>query len=72
MQDIYRDFLAVMTSSTEAMIVSGTLMLYLTNVIRISDGTWKGASKAFVLYWIDKLRLFHDVIPLTDCMSENM
>ena len=46
-------------------------MSYLTNV-KINDGTWHGTSKAFVLNWIDKLRLFHDVMPLTDRMSENM
>ena len=39
---------------------------------RINDGTWKGTSKAFVLNWIDKLRLFHDLIPFTDRMSEHM
>ena len=38
-QDIYRDFLAVMTSSTEAMMDSGTLLSYLTNA-RINDGVW--------------------------------
>ena len=70
-QDIYREFSKVMTSSTEAMIDSGTLMSYLTNV-KIIDGTWKGTSKAFVLHWIDKLRIFHANMPVADHMSDAM
>ena len=59
-----------MTHSTEAMMDSGELLSYLTTT-KISDGSWRGTTKAFVLHWIDKLRLFHELTPVADRLSEN-
>jgi hypothetical protein len=69
-QLIYSEFLQVMTQSTEAMMDSGELLSYLTTT-KISDGSWRGTTKAFVLHWIDKLRLFHELTPVADRLSEN-
>jgi hypothetical protein len=68
-QLIYKEFLHVMTESAEAMIDSGELLACLTSV-RITDGAWRGTTKAFVLNWIDKLRLHHEVTPLSDRLPE--
>jgi hypothetical protein len=40
-QAIYAEFLQVMTQSTQAMMDSGELLLYLTTA-KISDGSWRG------------------------------
>jgi hypothetical protein len=69
-QSIYAEFLQVMMQSTEAMMDSGELLLYLTTA-KISDGSWRGTTKTFVLNWIDKLRLYHKLTPVVDCLSEN-
>jgi hypothetical protein len=69
-QLIYSEFLQVMTQSTEALMDSGELLSYLTTA-KISDGSWRGTTKAFVLNWIDKLRLFHELTPVADRLSEN-
>jgi hypothetical protein len=70
-QSMHEEFLQVMTQSTEAMMDSGELLSHLATV-KISDGTcWRGATKAFVLNWIDKLRLHHEVTPVADQLSEN-
>jgi hypothetical protein len=60
-----------MTTSTEALLNTGAPMLYLTTA-KISDGTWTGTSKNFVLNWIDKLWMYHDVTSMADRLSENM
>jgi hypothetical protein len=60
-QLIYNEFLHTMTKSTEAAMDSGALLSYLTST-KITDG-WKGTSKAFVLSWVDKLRMYHDLVP---------
>ena len=70
-QEIYTDFLQVMNSSTEALMNSGTLLSYLTTT-KIIDGNWKGNSKICVLNWIDKLRMFHELTPVADRMSEKL
>jgi hypothetical protein len=58
-----------MTQSTEAMIDLGELLPYLTTT-KISDGSWRGTTKTFILNWIDKLRLYHELIPVADRLSE--
>jgi hypothetical protein len=69
-QSIYAEFLQVMTQSTEAMMDSGELLSYLTTT-KISNGSWRGTTKTFILNWIDKLRLYHELIPVPDRLSEN-
>jgi hypothetical protein len=70
-QLICSEFLQVMTKSTEAMMDSGVLLSYLT-AAKVSDGTWRGAAKAFVLHWMEKLRLYHELIlHPADRWSEN-
>jgi hypothetical protein len=69
-QSIYAEFLQVMTQSTEAMMDSGELLLYLTTA-KIADGSWRGTTKTFILNWIDKLPLNHELTPVTDQLSEN-
>jgi hypothetical protein len=51
---IYSEFLQVMTQSTEAMMDSGELLSHLATA-KISDGSWRGITKIFILNWIDKL-----------------
>jgi hypothetical protein len=69
-QSVYAEFLQVMTQSTEAMMDSGELLSYLTTA-KISYGSWRGTTKTFVLNWIDKLRLYHELTPVADRLSEN-
>ena len=66
----HKEFVQVMTQSTEALMDSSELLSHLTNV-KIADGAWRGATKAFMLNWIDKLRLHHEVTPAADRLSEN-
>jgi hypothetical protein len=69
-QLIYAEFLQVMTKSKEALMDSGELLSYLTTA-KIGDGSWRGTTKSFVLNWVGKLRLFHEVTPVADRLSEN-
>jgi hypothetical protein len=69
-QLIYSEFLQVMTQSTEALMDYGELLSYLTTA-KLSDVSWCGTTKAFVLNWIDELRLFHKLTPMVDRLSEN-
>jgi hypothetical protein len=59
-----------MTQSTKALVDSGKLLSYLTTA-KISDGSWRGTMKAFILNWIDKLCLFYELTPVADRLSEN-
>jgi hypothetical protein len=70
-QLIYGEILQVMTKSTEAMMDSSDILSYLTTT-KISDGSWRGTTKAFLLNWVDKLRLFHELTPVPDRLSESV
>ena len=70
-QKIYAEYLNVMTASTEAIMGSGEFLSYLTTA-KISDGSWRGSSKGFVLHWIEQLRLYQDTVPLTDRLSDTV
>jgi hypothetical protein len=70
-QKIYAEYLNTMTLSTEAIMSSGEFLSYLTTA-KISDGSWRGTSKGFVLHWIEQLRLYHDTVPLSDRLSDSV
>ncbi len=69
-QDIYAEFLATMTQSTDATMKSAATLHYLSGA-KICDGSWKGTSKSFILNWIDQLRVYHDLIPVAQRMPED-
>jgi hypothetical protein len=60
-QLIYSEFLQLMTKSTEAMMDSSVILKYLTSA-KVGDGTWRGTTKAFILHWIEQLRLYHALV----------
>ena len=70
-QKIYAEYLDVMTLSTEAIMGSDELLSYLTTA-KISDGSWRGTAKAFVLNWIEQLRQYQDTVPLVDRLSDTV
>jgi hypothetical protein len=68
-QLIYKELLVVMTQSTKALMDLGEILSYLTSA-RVTDGSWRGTTKAFVLNWVNKLRVYHNLVPPTDLMSD--
>ena len=71
-QKIYAEHLAQMTLSTEVLIGSGELLSYLTST-RITDGSWRGTTKGFVMNWIEQLRQYQaTVIPITDRLQDTV
>ena len=60
-----------MTLSTEAIMGSGELLSYVTTA-QISDSSWRGTAKAFVLNWIEQLRQYQDTVPLADRLSDTV
>ena len=60
-----------MTLSTEAIMGSGELLSYVTTA-QISDSSWRGTAKAFVLNWIEQLRKYQDTVPLADRLLDTV
>ena len=57
--------------STQARQEASDLLKYITNV-RLHKIDWKGTYHSFILHWCDKLRLYEDLIPISDRFTDNL
>ena len=48
---------------------SSTLLSYITSV-RLGNGEWKGTTEAFILNWINQVRLYERQVPDSDHFSD--
>ena len=60
-QAIYKAMMEYSQESAQANIDSSTILQYVAST-RIGDGSWHGTSRAFVLNWMDQIRLYEKLI----------
>ena len=58
-QKIYSTLIEEMKHSTKAELDADTLLDYVITS-RFNDGKWKGTSHAYILHWIEQIRLYHE------------
>lgn len=68
-QKVYSELEAHFTKSTKAQHSSSSLLTYLTSA-NIADGKWTGTTQGFILNWQNKLRLYNELKPTTEKLSE--
>jgi uncharacterized pyridoxamine 5'-phosphate oxidase family protein len=68
-QVVYSKLHAHHLKSTKAKIESSSILSYITSV-RLGNGEWKGSTEAFVLHWINQVRLYERQVPSSDYFSE--
>jgi hypothetical protein len=68
-QKVYSELEAHFTKSTKAQHSSSSLLTYLTSA-SIADGKWTGTTQGFILNWQNKLRLYNELKPITEKLSE--
>jgi hypothetical protein len=64
-QAVYKELCTYALKSTKATINSSTMLTYITSS-RLSDGTWKSGTHAYLLHWQDQVRKYEDIIPASD------
>ena len=60
-QAIYKAMMEYSQESAQASIDSSTILQYIASAC-IGDGSWRGASQAFVLNWMGQIRLYEKLI----------
>ena len=59
------------TKFTVSNLKSGDRLTYLTSS-RIDDGKWRGKTVGYILNWFENLRLYHESIPISERLSDEL
>ena len=70
-QAIYKAMVEYSQESAQASIDSSTILRYVASA-RIGDGSWRGNSRAFVLNWMDQIRLYEKLIDPRDHLQDGI
>ena len=70
-QAIYKAMMEYSQESAQANIDSSTILRYVASA-RIGDGSWRGTSRAFVLNWMDQIRLYEKLIDPRDHLQDGI
>ena len=62
-QSIYAELLEFVKKSTQANIEASNFLSYITTV-KLQKIAWKGTYHSFILHWVNKLRLYDDMVPI--------
>ena len=70
-QSIYRELQQLLQKSTQAVIDTNTLLQYITTA-SLSDGSWNGTTKQFVLHWLEQVQLHEELINVSAALSDSV
>ena len=70
-QEIFKSLSAHAKQSTQAAIDTADLLSYITT-IKLHESKWHGGSHTFVLYWCDKLCVYEELVPQSNCFTHNV
>ena len=71
-QKVYKLLQEHHSNSTSATISSGELLKYITSA-RLDDGkSWRGSLQGFILHWMEQVRLYHNMIPASQHLSDTL
>ena len=70
-QSIYRELQEYALKSTQAVIDANTLLQYITTA-SLSDGSWNGTTKQFVLHWLEQVRLYEELLDVSAALSDSV
>ena len=68
-QKVYKDILDYSSKSTRALLESGDLLMYISQV-RLGDGSWKAGACKFILHWEEQVRQYEKLVTENDRFSE--
>ena len=70
-QSVYRKLSEHANQSTHANLEASDLISYITST-KLHKISWKGTYHSFILHWCDKVRLYEELIPVSDHFSDNL
>ena len=70
-QSVYVELVLYSKESTQASIEAANILSYLSTV-KLHKIIWKGTYHDFILHWVNKLRLYEEMVPLQDHLTNNV
>ena len=70
-QSIYVELCEYSKTSTQANIQASNILSYITTV-KLHKIAWKGTYHSFILHWVNKLRLYEDMVPIEDHFTDSV
>ena len=69
-QSIYQELQEYASKSTQAAIDANTLLRYIT-IASLSDGSWNGTTRHFVLHWMEQVQLYEELVDISAALSDS-
>ena len=70
-RSIYQELQEYASKSTEAIVDANTLLQYIT-IASLSDGSWNGTTRHFVLHWMEQVRLYEELVDVSASLSDSV
>ena len=70
-QSIYTELCEYSKTSTQASIQASNILSYITT-FRLHKIAWKGTYHSFILHWVNKLRLYKEMVPIEDHFTDSV
>ena len=70
-QSIYQELQEYASKSTQAIVDANTLLQYIT-IASLSDGSWNGTTRHFVLHWMEQVRLYEELVDVSAALSDSV
>ena len=70
-RSIYQELQEYASKSTEAIVDANTLLQYIT-IASLSDGSWNGTTRHFVLHWMEQVRLYEKLVDVSAALSDSV
>ena len=70
-RSIYQELQEYASKSTQAIVDANTLLQYIT-IARLSDGSWNGTTRHFVLHWMEQVRLYEELVDVSATLSDSV
>ena len=70
-QSIYQELQEYASKSTQGVIDANTLLQYIT-IASLSDGSWNGTTRQFVLHWMEQVQLYAELVDISAALSDSV
>ena len=70
-RSIYQELQEYASKSTQAIVNANTLLQYIT-IASLSDGSWNGTTRHFVLHWMEQVRLYEELVDVSAALSDSV
>ena len=69
-QSVYQELQEYASKFSQVIIDANTLLQYIT-ISSLSDGSWNGTTRHFVLHWMEQVQLYEELVDISATLSDS-